>query len=139
MIAPPPGFVVKFTTPLPLLKTESTPLETVFRNLIGNAIKHHHAPAEGWVEISAQDQGDFVEFRVRDNGPGISPEFHARVFEMFQTLRPRDQVEGSGIGLALVKKHVESRGGTIQLESNVGEGAIFRFTWPKGAMTSSSA
>jgi signal transduction histidine kinase len=132
MVGLPPGFMVNTTIPLPLLKTESTPLETVFRNLIGNAIKHHHAPAEGWVEVSAQDQGDLVEFTVRDNGPGIQPEFHDRVFEMFQTLRSRDQVEGSGIGLALVKKHIESRGGNIQLESKVGEGATFRFTWPKG-------
>jgi signal transduction histidine kinase len=68
---------------------------------------------------------------VSDDGPGIAPEFHERIFEIFQTLQPRDQVEGSGIGLAIVKKSVESSGGTIQVESAPGEGTTFRFTWPK--------
>ncbi len=70
-------------------------------------------------------------FDVKDNGPGIDGAYHQRIFEMFQTLQPRDLVEGSGIGLAVVKRSVESRGGTIQVESNLGEGATFRFTWPK--------
>jgi signal transduction histidine kinase len=71
-----------------------------------------------------------VEFSIIDNGPGIEPRFHQRIFEMFQTLQPRDQLEGSGIGLALVKKLIESRGGTIEVLSDLGEGANFRFTWP---------
>ncbi len=73
-----------------------------------------------------------VEFRVRDNGPGIDPEYHARIFEIFQTLRPRDEVEGSGMGLAIVKKTIESAGGRIWVESAKGEGATFCFTWPEG-------
>lgn len=135
ILTPPPNFTVKISGKLPVMRVERTPLETVFRNLIGNAIKHHHLPAGGVVEISAQDQGDFVEFAVSDNGPGIDPTYHQRIFEMFQTLQPRDQVEGSGVGLAVVKKFIESRGGTIQVESNLGQGATFRFTWPKSAAT----
>ena len=131
MITLPSGFALNIVGTLPVLRVERPPLETVFRNLIGNAIKHHQHPAAGVVEISARDLGDFVEFRVKDNGPGIDPSYHQRIFEMFQTLQPRDQVEGSGIGLAVVKRSVESRGGTIQVESKVGDGAIFRFTWPK--------
>jgi signal transduction histidine kinase len=131
MLAPPPHFTVKVLQPMPVMRVERIPLETVFRNLIGNAIKHHHHPAEGVVEISAQEQENFVEFAVTDNGPGIDPAYHQRIFEMFQTLQPRDQVEGSGVGLAVVKKFVESRGGTIQIESSLGSGATFRFTWPK--------
>ena len=103
----------------------------MFRNLIGNAIKHHHQPAQGKVQIGAQDKNDFVEFWVSDNGPGIAPQYHERIFDLFQTLQPRDQVEGSGMGLALVKKAVEYRGGTIQVNASPELGAIFYFTWPK--------
>jgi signal transduction histidine kinase len=68
---------------------------------------------------------------VRDDGPGIGAQFHEQIFEMFRTLRPRDQVEGSGMGLAMVRKHIEIRGGTLRLESAPGHGSTFRFTWPK--------
>lgn len=72
-----------------------------------------------------------IELAVTDDGPGIAPQFHSRIFDLFQTLKPRDQVEGSGMGLAIVKKIVESHGGQIAVESTPGEGATFRFTWPK--------
>jgi signal transduction histidine kinase len=68
---------------------------------------------------------------VSDNGPGIAPEYHERIWGIFQTLAPRDKVEGTGIGLSVVKKIVESRGGRVSLESEPGHGATFRFTWPK--------
>ena len=130
ILAPPPGFVVQVTSMIPRVTTERTPLETILRNLIGNAAKHHHQPAKGRVDICAQELGQFIQFTVSDNGPGIDPAYHERIFEMFQTLRPHDKVEGSGMGLALVKKHVESRGGSIKLFSSLGEGATFCFTWP---------
>jgi signal transduction histidine kinase len=133
-ISPPPGFTVIIQGEMPVMPVERTPLETVFRNLIGNAIKHHHHVTEGYVEIRAQMQDHFVEFTVSDNGPGIAPEFHHRIFEIFQTLLPRDQVEGSGIGLAIVKKSIEGRGGTIWVESAPNEGTTFHFTWPTTAM-----
>jgi signal transduction histidine kinase len=127
----PANFTMRIDGVMPTIITERTPLETVFRNLIDNAIKHHHRPEKGCVEISAQDHGEFVIFSVKDNGPGIDELFYQRIFEMFQTLRPRDQVEGSGMGLTVVKKLVESRGGKIQVESSQGEGSTFRFTWRK--------
>lgn len=130
-LMPPPGFTVTVSETIPVLQAEQIPLETVLRNLIGNAIKHHHRPEEGHVKIEAQEQEQWVVFTVRDNGPGIDLAFHERIFEMFQTLQPRDRVEGSGIGLAVVKKLVESRGGTIQVESTWGQGTSFHFTWPK--------
>jgi signal transduction histidine kinase len=68
---------------------------------------------------------------VADNGPGIAPEYHERIFGIFQTLQARDKVEGTGIGLSLVKKLVESRGGRIWVESPPQGGATFRFTWPR--------
>jgi two-component system CheB/CheR fusion protein len=127
----PAGFVIRLQTAMPKLFTERVPLETVLRNLIGNAVKHHHRPEEGVVRISVQDEGDHVTFSVTDNGPGIAPQHHERIFQLFQSLKPRDQVEGSGMGLAIVKKIVESQGGRIEIVSDQGQGATFRFTWPK--------
>ena len=69
---------------------------------------------------------------VSDDGPGIALEFHERIFQVFQTLKPRDEVEGSGMGLAIVKKIIEGRNGRITVTSAPGQGASFRFTWPKG-------
>ena len=131
LLAQPAGFQVKVVEPMPLLPAERIPLETVFRNLIGNAIKHHHDAAAGFVEVAAKDCGAYYEFTVTDNGPGIDPAYHQRIFELFQTLKPRDTVEGSGNGLAIVKRLVESRGGTVTVDSAAGAGARFRFTWPK--------
>lgn len=129
LLAPPDAFSVKRHGPLPVLTTERIPLEQVFRNLIGNAIKHRERD-DGSVMISARPGDTFVEFSVRDDGPGIAKEYHDRVFRMFHTLRPRDEVEASGMGLALAKKQIESRGGTISIESAEGKGAEFRFEWP---------
>ena len=130
LLAPPPGFRLITDASLPVLTTERVPLETVLRNLIGNAIKHHDRQ-DGCIQVSAKDMGDRIEFSVTDDGPGIPPGFHERIFELFQTLKPRDQVEGSGMGLAIVKKTVESMGGATRVDSAVGAGAAFRFTWPK--------
>ncbi len=134
LLAPPRGFVVKSSATIPLLRAERVPLEIVLRNLIGNAIKHHPQPGAGQVDVTVQQQGQWAEFNVKDNGSGIDPAFHEHVFEIFHTLKARDEVEGSGMGLTVVKKLVESRGGTIQIKSSVGEGATFRFTWPATAM-----
>ena len=129
LLAPSAGFTIQIGE-LPVLSAERAPLEQVFRNLIGNAIKHHDR-ADGRVEITARDLGERVEFVVRDDGPGIPAEYHALVFQMFKTLKPRDEVEGSGMGLALVKKIVENQRGSITLTSSPGQGAAFQFTWPK--------
>jgi PAS domain S-box-containing protein len=129
-LAPPPEFAVAIMPGMPTLWTERLPLEQVFANLIGNAIKHN--PREdGQVAIAANEQTDCYEFTITDNGPGIPPEFHEKVFVMFQTLQPRDKVESTGVGLAIVKKIIEDKGGTISLESARSQGATFRFTWPK--------
>lgn len=131
ILAPPPGFAVTLTNTLPVFVGERVPLETVLRNLIDNAFKHHTNPAAGEVIITPRIEGAWIEFTVADDGPGIDPRFHNRIFEIFQTLKPRDQAEGSGVGLTVVKKLVETRGGTIRVESTLGEGTTFRFTWPK--------
>ena len=132
LLAPPFGFVLKAVGQLPTFAALRIPLELVFRNLLSNAIRHHHAPASGQVVVTVRDLDGWYEFCISDNGPGIDPQYHERIFGMFQTLKPRDQVEGSGIGLALVKKTVESMGGQIRMESALEQGTAFYFTWPKG-------
>jgi PAS domain S-box-containing protein len=132
-LAPPPAFVVECRGFMPILRAAKTPLEHVFQNLISNALKHHDRD-RGTVVLSARDLGTLVEFTVRDDGPGIDPAFHERIFGMFQTLKPRDEVEGSGVGLAIVKKAVEKNGGSIKVESAPPRrGTAFVFTWRKSA------
>jgi signal transduction histidine kinase len=118
---------------MPTLFTERLPLAQVFANLISNGIKHNPR-RDGQIVISVTEHTDFYEFTVTDNGLGIAPEFHEKVFVMFQTLEPRDTVENTGVGLAIVKKIIEDKGGTISLESDLGQGATFRFTWSKRLM-----
>ncbi|HEY9808637.1 MAG TPA: PAS domain S-box protein [Halomicronema sp.] len=129
-LAPASSYQVEVETPMPNFKTQRLPLEQVFSNLISNAIKHNRKKA-GYVKISVADQGEFYQFSVADDGPGIAPEYHEKIFVIFSTLEARDKVENTGIGLSLVKKIVETQGGTITLESQEGQGSIFRFSWPK--------
>jgi signal transduction histidine kinase len=105
------------------------PLQQVFMNLVGNAVKYGDA-ANPRIEITTQRTEGCHQFSVRDNGPGIAPQYHDRVWQIFQTLAARDKVEGTGIGLSVVRKIVEARGGHAWLESDVGRGATFHFTWP---------
>lgn len=130
LIAPPPEFHIEVEPGMPTLPAERLGLQQVFMNLIGNAIKHHHR-RDGRITISVKDAGEYCEFAVADDGPGIAPEFHEKIFVIFQTLAARDKVEGTGIGLSLVKKIIEDQGGTVRVESREGAGATFRFTWPK--------
>lgn len=118
------------TQGLPTFETVRTPLHQIMRNLISNAIKHHDGDS-CMLEISADDSGASYLFRVADDGPGIPRQFHKKVFSMFQTLRPRDEVEGSGMGLALVRKVVERHGGRVYLVDTGGRGTTVEFTWPK--------
>ena len=131
LLAPPQGMTVTADPSLPRLRTERAPLEQVFRNLLENAIKHHDRPS-GRVVVSARELREQVEFRVSDDGPGIPPELHERVFGMFQRLPSRaGESEGAGIGLALVRQIVERHGGRVWIESGEGRGATFAFTWPR--------
>ena len=126
---PPPGFTVSYEGTVTVVHTSRAPLHVVLENLISNAIKHNDRPT-GLVRVSASMTGAVVEFRVSDDGPGIPAQFHERVFGIFQTLVSRDDVEGSGIGLAIVRKWCRRQGGQIWIESNPGaRGTTFVFTW----------
>ncbi|MDF7810074.1 ATP-binding protein [Hymenobacter sp. YC55] len=126
----PAGFQVVRPDPLPTFLTNRLSLEQVFTNLIGNAVKYHHKPT-GTITIGCRDIGRCYEFRVQDDGPGIAPEYHEKIFLIFQTLRDRHTAESTGIGLSIVKKIIDEQKGTIHVESTVGQGATFVFTWPK--------
>jgi signal transduction histidine kinase len=105
-------------------------LQQVFMNLLGNALKHT-GKDNPMIDISWADAGPFYEFSVRDNGQGIAPQYHERIFGIFQTLEARDKVEGTGIGLSVVQKIVEAKGGRVWVDSEIGKGARFKFLWPK--------
>jgi signal transduction histidine kinase len=114
---------------LPTFFTKKSALGLVFRNLINNSIKHHDR-TEINLEISVQNNGNYYSFSVKDDGPGIAPEYHERIFEMFKTLRPRDEIEGSGMGLAIIKKLIELQNGKIWIDSQADKrGTNFIFNW----------
>jgi len=131
-LAVPPGLHIDVALDMPCLVTASLPLSQVFGNLLSNAIKYHDRPKDGHIAVSARNlEGGGYEFSIADDGPGIAPEFHDKVFQIFQTLNARDTVESTGIGLTVVKKIVGQLGGNIMLESAEGEGSVFRFTLPE--------
>jgi PAS domain S-box-containing protein len=130
LLSPPPEASIVIGPDMPTIETERAALQQVFMNLIGNAIRHSGRKNPYiWVDVGEEDE--FYKFCVGDDGRGIAPEFHDKIWETFQTLEPRDKVEGTGIGLALVRKHVVNRGGRAWVESRQGQGATFFFLWPK--------
>ena len=125
----PPGFAVVADRSLDGAQVARVPLEQVLHNLIGNAIKHHDRQA-GVVTVALAARGRWLRFSVTDDGPGVPEQYREAVFEMFRTLRPRDQVEGSGMGLALVRKIVAGMGGECGIEAAANRGARVWFEWP---------
>jgi signal transduction histidine kinase len=131
LLAPPSSVQVAVQPDMPTVEAERVPLQQVFLNLISNAIKYAGASRpDVKIDIRWKRTRDGYEFTVADNGPGIAPEYHERIWGIFQTLEPRDKVEGTGIGLSVVKKIVETRGGRAWIESEAGKGAAFHFCWP---------
>jgi PAS domain S-box-containing protein len=123
-------FSIRCDSSLEAVLVSRIPLELVLHNLIGNALKHHDQ-ASGLVTVSVKATNRLLRFWVIDDGPGIPSEYRSAIFEMFKTLKGRDEVEGSGMGLALAKKIVERMGGACGVESTPGRGASFWFDWPQ--------
>jgi signal transduction histidine kinase len=130
MIAPSDNVEIKIETELPSILCERTRLNQVFQNLLSNAVKFMDKP-KGEVRIGCIEDSGYWRLSVTDNGPGIEEKYFEKIFQIFQTLMPRDESESTGIGLALVKKIIEIYGGRVWVKSEVGHGTTFFFTLPK--------
>ncbi|MCJ8299766.1 MAG: CHASE domain-containing protein, partial [Pseudomonadales bacterium] len=121
------GFLVKFE--LPNIQLQQSVISQVLHNLISNSIKHHLG-SSGKINVDYENTGSEHLFSVSDDGPGIDPAMSGKVFQMFQTLKPRDEVEGSGMGLAIVKKLIERSGGKVWIDRQRQQGCCIKFSLP---------
>jgi signal transduction histidine kinase len=129
LLSPPQGAHLVLPPELPRPVGLRTQLQQVLMNLFGNALKYNQG-REIRVELGGRAHAPHgFEFFVRDDGIGIAPEYHDRIWGLFQTLERRDKIESTGIGLSVVRKIVESNGGRTWVESQPGDGATFHFTW----------
>lgn len=131
-LAPPAHIKIEIISELPTIISEKTRITQVFQNLMSNAIKYNDKP-EGIIQIGCSEDGEFYKFFVTDNGPGIEKKYFEKIFQIFQTLHPKDQYESTGVGLTLIKKIVDMYGGKVWVESEIGNGCTFNFTLPKNA------
>ena len=134
IISPPENIKIVVKNNLPETYCDETEIYQVFQNLLDNAVKYMDKP-EGRITVDVADEGGHHRFCISDNGPGIADRHGKKIFQLFQTLRPKDEKESTGIGLSLVKKIVNNWGGSIRLESELGKGARFVFTIPKKGAT----
>ena len=130
---PPPTFKIEIASEMPVFTTKKLLLRQVFANLLSNAIKHHPRN-DGHIKILVEDKKELYKFIVSDDGDGIDAKNQDKIFTIFQTLQSRDKKENTGVGLSIVKKIVESEGGEISLDSELGKGATFYFTWLKSVV-----
>lgn len=126
----PAGFDIQFEQNLPLIYSNKMHLFQVLLQLIRNGIRFHHK-SEGNIFINFSEEQYQFNFEVIDDGPGIPEEYHQRIFEIFNNSNLRSEKVGTGVGLSIVKKLIEASGGTISLDSKVGRGSNFKFSWPK--------
>jgi two-component system, LuxR family, sensor kinase FixL len=126
----PAHIAIEVEPDLPTVEGDVTRITQVFQNLLSNAIKYMDKP-QGHVTVACMEEEGFWKFSVSDNGPGIEQKHFDRIFKLFQTLAPRDSQESTGVGLTITKKIVETYGGKIWIESEVGQGSTFFFTFPK--------
>jgi signal transduction histidine kinase len=131
MLAAPVHIEIKVETEMPTIACEKSRIFQVFYGLLSNAIKFMDKP-KGEIRVGHVDEGDYHTFYVSDNGPGIEGRYFEKIFQMFQTLKSRDELESTGVGLAIAKKMVEMQGGTIWVESELGKGSRFSFVIPAG-------
>jgi signal transduction histidine kinase len=133
MLAPPENITITVENELPVIKCEQTRITQVFQNLLSNAVKYMDKP-QGRIKVGCVEENGFLKFSVADNGPGIEERHFEKIFQLFQTLTPRDEFESTGIGLTVAKKIVELYNGKIWVESKPGKGSTFFFILPKQEM-----
>ena len=126
-LSPPPSVRIIIETEMPVVCTEQTKIQQVFQNLIANSLAHLGRD-DGEIRIRVRSFGKTRVFEVTDNGPGIDPALHTTIFEMFRSFPSSDGRKGTGIGLSIVKRIIETSGGSIWVESEPGKGATFCFT-----------
>jgi PAS domain S-box-containing protein len=126
----PPHIMVDSARNFPVVLFDRVMITQVFQNIISNAVKFIDKP-KGLINIGYTEEHDFWKFNISDNGAGIEAIHFEKIFEIFQTLRSKDEIEGTGIGLSIVKKIIENYGGKIWVESEVGTGSAFYFTIKK--------
>jgi light-regulated signal transduction histidine kinase (bacteriophytochrome) len=129
-IGKPQNVSINIASDMPVIFSDKIRLSQVFSNLIENAFKYNTSENKS-IEVFASESSDGWVFTVKDNGPGIEKQYHERIFVIFQTLNRRDDVESTGVGLAIAKKIVEDHGGKIWVESEPGIGSEFKFFWPR--------
>jgi two-component system, LuxR family, sensor kinase FixL len=134
LLAPPSHIQIMVAPGLPVIVCSPVKMGQIFQNLLSNAIRYMDKE-RGEIHIGWRDEGDKWRFSVQDNGPGIEAAHFERIFQIFQTLAPRDKVESTGIGLTIVKKIVQLYEGDVWLESTVGQGTTFYFSLPKDVAT----
>ena len=133
MVAPPENITITIENELPTVECEQTRIMQVFQNLLSNAVKYMDKP-KGQIKVDCVEEDGFWKFSVADNGRGIEEKHYEKIFQLFQTLSPRDKFESTGIGLTVTKKIVELYNGKIWVESEPGQGSTFFFTLPKQEM-----
>lgn len=130
LLTVPKHFKVEIPERLPTFVTKRILLQQALINLLSNAIKYNDKP-QGLIRILSSEKDDHFEFIIEDNGIGIDKAYHEKIFLIFQTLEARDKIEGTGIGLSIVKKTIEDIGGSISVQSQTGEWTRFVLIWPK--------
>jgi len=130
MLSPPEHIQVRVENKLPVILSERTRIKQIFQNLLSNAIKYIDKH-QGKIKVGCADDNGYWRFSVSDNGPGIEEKYFHKIFQLFQTLKPIDESESTGVGLTIVKKIIVIYGGKIWLESKPGYGTTFFFTLPK--------
>jgi two-component system sensor kinase FixL len=130
MVSPPENIKITIENELPVITCENTRIIQIFQNLLSNAIKYMDK-ADGRIKIGCVEEDGYWIFSVSDNGPGINEKYFEKIFQIFQTLLPKDEYESTGVGLTVTKKIVELHGGRIWVESNPGQGSTFFFSLPK--------
>lgn len=129
LLNPPDAITISYDRDLPSLTGQRTLITQVFQNLISNAIKYNDKEA-GSIDICFEADDDHYHIAVKDNGPGIAPKYHKKIFGLFERLETDQNVESTGVGLALVKKITEQHGGRVSIESEFGQGSTFIVSWP---------
>ena len=126
-IVPKTGFEIVIGNNFPIIYSERILLEQIFSNLISNSVKYNNKTI-GKIECHYEELSMHHQFIIKDNGLGISQDYHEKVFKIFQTITARDIKESTGVGLSIVKKIIEEKGGSISIQSKENQGCSFIFT-----------